>query len=231
MSMKNIEHVVVLMLENRSFDSLLGWLYEGDTPALNVPPAAKGDEFRGLHGVDLAKFTNKAGHGLSSPPVRGASGFTVPSTDPGEEFEHVNMQFFATKTPKPDAVATMTGVLQDFVDLLGPEADPALAASIMQTYTPAQLPVLNQLARHYAVCDDWFASVPSQTNPNRAFLLTGTSHGLVNNGELETSPQAKLLETLLGSRATCRARSTRSSGTPRPSPRSSASSPARSARP
>jgi phospholipase C len=45
--------------------------------------------------------------------------------------------------------------------------------------------VLSQLARHYAVCDDWFASVPSQTNPNRAFLLCGTSEGMVNNGFLE----------------------------------------------
>ena len=33
MSMNEIEHIVVLMLENRSFDSMLGWLYEKDSPA------------------------------------------------------------------------------------------------------------------------------------------------------------------------------------------------------
>ena len=59
------------------------------------------------------------------------------------------------------------------------------AARSHESYTPAQLPVLNQLARHYAVSDAWFSSVPSQTNPNRAFTMCGTSHGLVNNGELE----------------------------------------------
>jgi phospholipase C len=74
----------------------------------------------------------------------------------------------------------------------------AAAPMIMQTYTQRELPVLNQLARHYAVSDDWFASVPSQTNPNRAFLMTGTSHGEVNNGQLETSPQAKEIEKILG---------------------------------
>jgi phospholipase C len=37
MSMGNIKHVVVLMVENRSFDSMLGWLYEKDTPAQVIP--------------------------------------------------------------------------------------------------------------------------------------------------------------------------------------------------
>lgn len=202
MSMKNIEHVVVLMLENRSFDTMLGWLYEKDAPSLNIPPAAKGDEFRGLHSIDLSKFTNTAGDGLSSPPTRGTSGFTVPSVSPGEEFEHVNMQYFKTMNPTPDEEATMTGVLQDFVNVMKAQkySDNDIketAETIMQTYTQGQLPVLNQLAKHYAVCDEWFASVPSQTNPNRAFLMTGTSHGLVNNGELETDPQAKAVEKIL----------------------------------
>lgn len=203
MSMREIEHVVVLMLENRSFDGMLGWLYEKDVPAVNIPAAAKGDEFRGLHGVDLAKFVNTANNGLSSPPVRGTSGFTVPSISPGEEFDHINMQFFKIETPQPGMVATMTGVLQDFVTVMKDQKYSdgdikATAGMIMQSYTPGQLPVLNQLARYYAVCDDWFASVPSQTNPNRAFLMTGTSHGLVNNGQLETSPEAKQLEKILG---------------------------------
>jgi phospholipase C len=203
MTMQNIEHVVLLMLENRSFDGMLGWLYEKGAPALNIPVAAKGDEFRGLAGVDLSKFINTANDGLTSPPVRGTAGFTVPSVAPGEEFEHVNMQFFETETPTPDAVATMKGVLQDFVNVMkkqgyGDSAIKANAKMIMGTYTPGQLPVLNQLARHYAVSDEWFASVPSQTNPNRAFAMTGTSHGLVDNGQLETNPQAKAIEKKLG---------------------------------
>ena len=79
MSMEKIEHVVVLMLENRSFDGLLGWLYEHDAPALNIPPAAAGDQFRGLQGIDPNKFINTALDGtLSAKPRRGVEGFTVP---------------------------------------------------------------------------------------------------------------------------------------------------------
>ncbi len=52
---------------------------------------------------------------------------------------------------------------------------------ILWAYTPSQMPVINWLARNYAVSDQWFCSVPSQTNPNRAFSLCGTSLGRESN--------------------------------------------------
>jgi phospholipase C len=204
MSLANIEHVVVLMLENRSFDSLLGWLYEHDAPALNIPAAKPGDEYRGLQSVDLGKYLNTALDGtLSAKPTRGVQGFSVPDVAPGEEFGHINTQFYDTAAPAPDAPVTMTGVLADFVEVLQglgfKEPDLArLGPMMLQSFTPGQLPVLNQLARHYAVSDDWFASVPSQTNPNRAFLTCATSNGMVDNGDLETNPQARKIEAVLG---------------------------------
>lgn len=204
MSMNNIEHVVLLMLENRSFDSMLGWLYEKDAPALNIPEASAGDRFRGLQSMDLAAFTNSAMDGrISSPPVRGSSGPTVPGISPGEEFEHVNMQFFEKDEVGGQERATMKGVLKDYVRVLkGDKYSDAdilrRAGMIMDTHTPNQLPVLNQLARHYAVSDGWFASVPSQTNPNRAFTLCGSSHGLASNGFLEQDRRAREIEKILG---------------------------------
>jgi len=206
MATPQIEHVVVLMLENRSFDSVLGWLYEDDEPALNIPPAAAGDRFHGLAGVDLSRFVNHSTHpNLTAEPTRGAEGFTVPTPDPGEEYEHVEVQLFGTKHPPPGATPTMTGVLEDYVGVMralgyDTAAIAARAPSILQSCTPGQLPVLNQLARHYAVSDAWFSSVPSQTNPNRAFAYCGTSHGLVDNGELETDPRAKAIEHAVGMR-------------------------------
>jgi phospholipase C len=205
MSLKQIEHVVVLMLENRSFDSLLGWLYERDAPALNIPAAAHNDRFRGMQSVNPANYVNTAlGGTLRAEPTRGVQGFSVPGVDPGEEFGHVNTQFFRNANPSPDDPVTMTGLLQDFTDILkargyGTEDIIRRAKTVMESYTPSQLPVLNQLAKHYAVSDAWFASVPSQTNPNRAFLLCGTSNGLVNNGELEPADSpARSLEAVLG---------------------------------
>lgn len=203
MSLSNIDHVVVLMLENRSFDSLLGWAYEGnDKPALFIPDTP-GAAYRGLASVDPNRFVNTALNGsLQVKPTRGAVGFTAPDFDPGEEFAHVTQQFFNKSNPGPTDPITMLGVLEDFVEILKErkltETDiRRVAGRVMQSYTPGQLPVLNQLARHYAVSDAWYASVPSQTNPNRSFLMCGTSMGMVNNGDLETNPQARSLESVL----------------------------------
>ena len=54
MGMENIEHVVVLMFENRSFDNLLGWLYDNQTnpPKFNIPPADSAS-LRGFNCSDL----------------------------------------------------------------------------------------------------------------------------------------------------------------------------------
>jgi hypothetical protein len=52
---------------------------------------------------------------------------------------------------------------------------------IMTCYTPDQTPVLSTLAKKYAVCDQYFCSIPSQTLPNRNFVHAATSTGYVNN--------------------------------------------------
>jgi phospholipase C len=62
MPMSDIQHVVVLMLENQSFDTMVGWLYGEDTPVI-IPPAAPDDGFRGLHSIDLTQFINSANIG------------------------------------------------------------------------------------------------------------------------------------------------------------------------
>jgi phospholipase C len=48
---------------------------------------------------------------------------------------------------------------------------------IMGCYAPETLPVLSALARGFAVCDHWYASAPTMTMPNRAFVCAGTSQG------------------------------------------------------
>lgn len=201
MGMEKVEHVVLFMLENRSFDSLLGWLYEDHEPKLNIPEVEpSGRRFEGLQGLDLNAYVNGAG-ALSSPPIRGSSGLNVPPVDPGESFAHVNVQLFQKSEVGADDVPTMKGYLQDYVSILTSDFkdyDPAFFGKlIMESYTPDQLPVLNGLAAHYAVCDRWFCSVPSQTNPNRAFSICGTSMGLVDNGYLEEDPRRIKIERLV----------------------------------
>ncbi|WP_437972442.1 alkaline phosphatase family protein [Sorangium sp. So ce260] len=206
--MKSIEHVVLVILENRSFDSVLGWLYAdpNEGPALNIPePAPGARRFEGLAGLDLAAFANAA-EGFSCAPVKGASALNVPCVAPNEEFAHVNVQLFGKEDVNPGDTPTMKGFLQDYVAAIkkagvahgNPDALRAIAGEVMESYTPEQLPVINGLAEHYAVCDMWFSSVPSQTNPNRAFTFCGTSLGLTDNGWLEKDPRAKLIEEKVG---------------------------------
>lgn len=205
MTMKPIEHVVLLMLENRSFDSMLGWLYEKNKPAQHIPPLAPGARpYEGLQDLDLGKFENAdETNAIRIKPTRGAQGLAIPNVAPGEEFERVTTQLFDNE--KASGQPNMRGYVRDYVKNLKAQGVPddqlpAIAGQVMQSYTPAQLPVLNGLAEHYAVCDAWFSSVPSQTNTNRAFAMCGTSMGLVNNGFLEdkNSLPLKAIEKISG---------------------------------
>nr|WP_067290325.1 alkaline phosphatase family protein [Marinobacterium profundum] len=203
--MKNIEHVVVLMLENRSFDSMLGWLYEKGEPARNVPDLKPGERaYEGLQGLDLNSYQNVDSTGtIKVSPIRGVQGLNVPNVSPGEDFFQVNTQLFGTESPDATAIPSMNGYVRDYANLLRKQKYPEdkvklYAQQVMQSHTPDQLPVLNGLAEHYAVCDMWFSSVPSQTNPNRAFAFCGTSMGLADNGFLEEDKRAPLIEKIVG---------------------------------
>jgi phospholipase C len=205
--MDRIEHVVLLMLENRSFDSQLGWLYENSQPAHHIPPLKDGERaFDGLQGLDLRQYPNADSTGnITYFPTRGAQGLNMPNVAPGETYADVTTQLFGTENPPANATPTMLGYVRDYCRVLRKEGlseddVKRCAVQVMQSFTPTQLPVLNGLAAHYAVCDRWFSSVPSQTNPNRAFAFTGTSMGLTDNGFREVDPRAKPIEELVGYR-------------------------------
>jgi phospholipase C len=108
----------------------------------------------------------------------------MPGADPGEGYKSTNSQLFgSTDAPTPPA-ATNSGFVNDFSYTLGWEANEkrsilsgTTASSIMGVFTPSMLPVLSGLASGYAVCDNWFGSVPTETLPNRAFVCAGTSQG------------------------------------------------------
>ena len=186
MALKDIEHIVVVMMENRSFDNLLGWLYDNQSnpPKFNIP-AQPSPTFEGLKPNTYSNVLNGNQVFASHPPTAwppANNPNVVPTPDPHEEFQFVTVQLFGTATPAPGAVADMSGFLLDYS---APDAGGANAGQIMQTFGPADANVLNDLARNFAVCDHWYASVPSQTWPNRAFVHTGSSDGHLNNDNYE----------------------------------------------
>jgi phospholipase C len=185
MGMQDIEHVVVVMMENRSFDSLLGWLYEetGNRPKFNIPDQSPPT----FDGLVKNTFSNKFGGKqvfASHPPTAwppANNPQAVPTPDPHEEFEFVTQQLFGTKSPVAGTIPDMSGFLANYADA----ANPDIAGQIMQSFSAKEASVINGLARNFAVCDAWFASVPSQTWPNRGFVHTGSSDGHVDNDSYE----------------------------------------------
>jgi phospholipase C len=193
-----LDHVVVIMFENRSFDNLLGRLYEpGEVPS-----------FEGVAGKDLSNpipdWAADRGAGGGVVPYGIAPTMNTPSPDPGEEYPHVNTQLFGSIDPAanrgilagkmvvpynapPDSHQrpTMDGFVTDYISSftaeMGREPRYDEYAQIMTGYTPAQVPVTSALARGFAAFDHWFCEVPSQTFANRSFFHAATSSGFVDN--------------------------------------------------
>jgi phospholipase C len=187
-----IQHIVELMLENRSFDQMLGYLYESSG---NKSPA--GHDFDGLTGDEWNP--DDQGKQVKVYPIDPDDPhcYFMPGGDPGEGFQATNYQLFSTDDPAPKAPPTNKGFVINFKaaiasDLAKHYKDTIAgtqASQIMGMYTPELLPVLSGLAKGYAVCDAWFASAPTMTMPNRAFALAGTSQGhLDDHTKIYTCP-------------------------------------------
>ncbi len=158
---EKIKHIVVLMLENRSFDNLLGWLYAPDNrPQRNIPP----ENLPTVDGLEANRFFNQ--RTLDSRPVFATMGVTKspneqPNPCPQEDYPSFLEQMFGfdpfeTGQAEQPLRADMTGFLKNYarVDKKTPE-------KIMESFKPEQVPVLSQLAKEFAVCDRWFCSIPS----------------------------------------------------------------------
>jgi phospholipase C len=157
--LQKIDHIVVLMLENRSFDTLFGKLYP------------KSNAFEGLAGSEQNPNANGAPVVVWNTPGTDETAMRIPNPDPGELWTDINTQLFGNPTPAPSQMPTMDGFVKNYLEQQ--QSNPQLAydpKSVMHYFTPDQVPVLAQLAKQFAVSDHWFASAPCQTWPNRWFV-------------------------------------------------------------
>jgi phospholipase C len=156
-----LRHVVVLMMENRSFDHMLGAL------------KATHPNIDGLTGNE------------SNPDTSGAQVRVQPlaeyqsqlDPDPNHHFAAVNLQIFNSTQHGPPLPATMQGFIGSYFNQ---QQNTAHSHDILYYFTPDKLPVLTTLATQYAVFNRWFASIPGPTICNRAFAHYGTSFGQVS---------------------------------------------------
>jgi phospholipase C len=167
--LSRIEHIVVLMLENRSFDHMLG----------QVP---------GVNGVTGAE------ENFWTPDVPASGGVRVTfdakprkqlRTDPGHDLDHVRVQLYGSAGDTFPVPSSSSGFLAQYLERIGGDpTDPkrrSRAEEIMKCFSLNGLPVLTGLARAFAVCDAWYSSVPGPTWPNRFFLHAATSDGMTGN--------------------------------------------------
>ena len=183
-----IEHIVVLMFENRSFDNVFGGLY---------PERTQAGSFRGLTGTETIPLDPANPSAGSVQVFQGPSDtatWTMPYPDPGESYEDMVEQLFGAGTNLlPTGIPAMNGFASNYLkqpaarDMSGATVPPA-AVSVMQYYSAATMPVSWYLAQQFAVCDSWFASGPVQTYANRTFAhcgtpgrVPGTKNARVNN--------------------------------------------------
>src|SRR3984957_14665300 len=158
---QSLRHVVVLMMENRSFDHMLGAL-KANHPNID-----------GLTGNE------------SNPDTSGAQVLVQPlaeyqsqlDPDPNHHFAAVNLQIFNSTQHGPPLPATMQGFIASYFNQ---QQNTAHSHDILYYFAPDKLPVLTTLATQYAVFNRWFASIPGPTICNRAFAHYGTSFGQVS---------------------------------------------------
>ena len=155
----SLKHIVVLMMENRSFDHMLGALKK-QYPKIN-----------GLTGAE--SNPDSKGTVVKVQPKAQFQGQLDP--DPDHHFPGVDLQIFGGQQGD-GRVANMQGFVKDYFTQTN---DVDRSHNIMFYFTPDQLPVLTNLATEFAVFNGWFSSIPGPTICNRAFAHYGTSFGQV----------------------------------------------------
>ncbi|MFB7912210.1 alkaline phosphatase family protein [Kitasatospora sp. NPDC056076] len=200
-----IRHVFVLVLENRSFDHMLG-VSTGTVADGSLRHGIGTDAVTGapttVDGPDTRAGNHHAG---TDHPVRLGAPFALP-VDPPHEFCDVMLQLASTAItgrPHDDRCAydgtyppiTLGGFVDNYVNEATVKQDAEALAdpgAVMACFTADQLPVLSTLAREFAVCDRWFSALPGPTWPNRFFLHAASSAGLDHSPDPVDTVRSKL---------------------------------------
>ena len=163
-----IKHVIVLMEENRSFDHLFG--YSNRTK-------------RGLSGREVNPINDT---NPTDGVIRVNDNATyINECDPNHSLDATSYKIFGEEAFKVGnlSVPLMNGFVQWERDEDGhKDGRKSHYCGVMQAFAPEKLPVINKLAEEFLLFDNFYASVPGPTWPNRMFSYSGTSGGLTATG-------------------------------------------------
>ncbi|XP_010909833.2 non-specific phospholipase C6 [Elaeis guineensis] len=170
-----IQAIVVLVLENRSFDHMLGWMQKALNSSLN-----------GLTGTEC---NHQSTIDPNSPSICISDDALYVEPDPDHSFQGVKQQVFGFGT-----TPSMSGFVEQALTI-----SEDLANIVMKGFKPENLPVFASLVQEFAVFDRWFSSLPGPTQPNRLFVYSATSHGATSHNKLklfEGYPQKTIFDSL-----------------------------------
>nr|KAJ3406172.1 hypothetical protein HK105_003597 [Polyrhizophydium stewartii] len=153
-------------MENRSFDSIFGRLkWDGINPSVN---GLTGDEFNWLNGakIPIARYSNPKG-----------------GYDPGHSIQSMTQQIYnVTDGIASGRAPNMGGFAAEALANSGGSMD--AVAQVMGAFGPDAMPVTYALAQEFSIIEDWHASYPGQTWPNRHFVHCATAAGRTANVDL-----------------------------------------------
>ena len=160
---QSLKHIVVLMMENRSFDHMLGGLHT---------------QYSAIDGL-AGSETNPDSTGVPVTVAPNAAYQSQLDPDPDHHFPAADLQIFGgvTTAQDPNRQPNMQGFVKSYFNQQNNLAHSHL---ILNYFTPDKLPVLTTLATQFAVFNRWFSSIPGPTLCNRAFAHYGTSFGQVS---------------------------------------------------
>eukprot|EP01018_Ginkgo_biloba_P002014 Gb_00801 [translate_table: standard] len=173
-----IKNIVVLVMENRSFDHILGWMKR-----LNPQ----------IDGVTGSESNPVSTADPNSPEIFFKDDAEYVDPDPGHTFEAVREQVFGSNDTSANP-PPMNGFVQQAATV-----SKNLSETVMKGLRPEMLPVYSALLTEFAVFDRWFSSLPGPTHPNRLFVYSGTSHGATSHIAKQLAvgyPQKTIFESL-----------------------------------
>lgn len=173
MDARLIKRIVVVMMENRSFDNLLGYL--------SLPPSSRTD-VQGLgRAADWQERYASVYQGHRYRPFLLTDPYQPIEADPPHERDPIALQM----GQPANGVFPMNGFVANYANASGatpptPDSKPP----VMGYYSAEQAPVTHFFADNFAICDRWFSALPAGTQPNRLMAMSGYTRIDVNQAPL-----------------------------------------------
>lgn len=167
MALSDIETIIIVIMENRSFDHMMGYLsLDG---SLGVEGLRADATWRAQHANIHA--------GKTYPPFA-ISPDAAPCSDPPHDLKSIALQI--SQAPAGPGLGQMGGFVESYATLSDPK--PTDPSQVMGYFDARSVPSFDFFARNYCLCDHWFSSLPLGTQANRLMAMAGESKLLDNAG-------------------------------------------------